>query len=432
MTLALNNGRAFVDGMLREVSILIEKGRISKISAEPFRALAAEKEIDCKGKIILPGAIDSHVHFRCPGLEYKEDWISGSLAALHGGVTTVMDMPNTRPPTLTATAFGEKLSIAVKNSAVNFDVYMGCDGLNFHEIENAERLRAVKVFFGASTGNMLFNSAEGLKKLFEISREKGFVVVCHAEDENEIRKNKEKYLKGKNGENEIIKPEIHMKIRNGAAEEKAVSALAEIQSQIGNRLHFAHISSEKGLDAIAEAKKSRFGKMITCETAPHYIFLDSAYYKKLGNLIKCNPAIKTPKDRKAIMEALKKGVIDTIASDHAPHTLEEKKMPYSECPSGIPGVETMFPLLIDSALRKKIPLEKVVELVCEKPAWIFRWESKGYIKEGFDADLIIIDPKKTFKIENRKLFTKAGFSPFNNWKLKGSIEKTIIGGTVYG
>lgn len=422
MNLALNNGKAFIGGKLLDASILIEKGKIVQVSGH---AIKAEREIDCTGKIVLPGAIDAHVHFRVPGFEYKEDWVSGSLAALHGGVTTVMDMPNTKPPTLTFSGLEEKRKIIAQNAAVNFDLYMGYNGTNLEEIKKAVGIRAVKVYFGSSTGSEAFSDLAGVKKLFELAKQSNFVVAVHAEDENIIGDNAEKYRGSK-------EPAVHSKIRNDVAEAKAVKALLEVQEKVGNRLHISHLSSGKGLQLVKRAKKGRFGKSISCEVTPHHLFLDSGDYKKLGNLIKCNPSIKALADRKALWKGLKSGLIDVVASDHAPHALEEKKRSYWECPSGIPGVETMLPLLLDAVLNKKIELRNVVSACCENPAILFGWGEKGFIREGFDADLVIVDPKRNLVIENEKLFTKAGYSPFNKRKLKGFVEKTIVGGTMFG
>ncbi len=420
--LCLHSGKAYISGKLVAANILIDGGVIKKISSSK---LPAEKEIDCSGKIILPGAIDVHVHLRCPGLEYKEDIVSGSLAALHGGVTTVMDMPNTKPPTVTVKDFAAKKALAQKGCAVNFDAYMGATGLNLHEIENVQGLRGVKVYFGQSTGNMLLNGEKALEELFILAQRKGFVVAVHAEDEEEIRKNERKYA----GENS---PEVHAKIRSDVAEEKAIKKIIELQSRIGNKIHIAHLSSKKGLNAVLKAKRGKHGNLVSCEVTPNHLFLDALAYKKFGNLVKCNPSIKYSADRKALWGAFKKGSIEICATDHAPHTLEEKRQGYWEAPSGIPGLETMLPLLLNEVAKGKIGLKRVVEAVAEKPSLIFGWGGKGFIKEGYDADLVVVDMKKKWRVEEGKLFTKAMYSPFAGQKLKGFVEKTIVGGEVFG
>lgn len=419
---ALNNGKVFISGKLKKTNILIQGNKISRISE---KKIGAENEIDCAGKVILPGAIDVHVHFRSPGFEYKEDWKSGSEAALSGGVTTVMDMPNTKPQTVTLNDFLEKKKLASENSLVNFDIYMAATGDNLSEIAKVKKLRGVKVYFGSSTGNMLFNDEKKLKELFVLAKKKGFVVVCHAEDEEEIMKNTEKF----NGKTE---PAIHSEIRTAEAERIAIKKLAELQSRIGNKLHIAHVSSRKGLEEIRKAKKGRYGKHITCEVTPHHLFLDSLDYKKLGNLMKCNPSIKSASDREELWKGLKSGLIDIVATDHAPHSLEEKKKAYWDSPSGIPGVETSFPLLLNEANQKNISMGRVMEAMSEKPAEIFSWKRKGKIKKGFDADLVIVDMEKERKIRDSEMITKAKYSVFNGKTIKGFIEKTIIGGNIYG
>ncbi len=422
MELALNNGEAYINGKLVKTNILIENGKISKIGATKFKAI---REIDCTGKIIFPAAIDVHVHFRTPGQEQKEDWISGSLAALSGGVATVMDMPSTKPATTTVELLEEKRKIIAEQAEIDFDLYMAATNDNIMEIENAKGLRGVKVYYGSTTGNIIFNEHEKMRELFKVAKRKNIVIVVHAEDEEEMARNREKYKGSKD-------PAVHAKIRSEEAEAKAIAAVLELQKEIGNKLHIAHVSSSKGLELIVKAKKRKNGKLVTCETAPHYLFLDASNYKKLGNLMKCNPSIKEVRHRKALFNGVKNGAIEIVATDHAPHLLSEKRLGYWEAQSGIPGVETMLPLLLDAVNSKKISLKRMVEAVSEKPAEIFGWKKKGFIKKGFDADLVIVDMKKKTKIRNEKLFTKAGYSPWNGKTLKGAIETTITRGQPYG
>lgn len=426
--IALNNGKAYISGKLLRKNILIDGGKISKISEQK---LDAEKEIDCSGKIILPGAIDVHVHFRTPGFEYKEDWISGSLAALHGGITTVMDMPNTNPPTDSLQRLAEKRKLVLEDALVDFDLYMAATEGNLGEIEKAQNLRAVKLYFGSTTGNILLNKPEKIRELFKLAKEKNFIVVAHAEDEGIIKKNESQFRQDSHLK-ESKWPELHSLVRSEEAEAKAIADLLKIQEEIGNKLHIAHISSRKGVKLIEKAKLGKFGKNITCEVTPNHLLLCSNDYKNFGNLIKCNPSIKGPEHQKALFSALQRGTIDIVATDHAPHAPEEKARPYWNCPSGIPGVETMVPVLLDQVNKKRLALEKVVEVVCENPAKIFNWKNKGYIKEGYDADLIIVDMKTEYGMEDSRLFTKAKYSPFSKVKLKGFVEQTISRGEVYG
>ena len=422
MNLALINGKAFIKGKLVKANILIQGKKIEKISASKIKA---DKEIDCKGKIILPGAIDVHVHFRSPGFEYKEDFFTGSLAALHGGITTIMDMPNTKPVTSTVKALEAKRKLVKKHCLTNFGIYMAALNNNLSEISKAKNLRAVKLYYGSTTGNILMNKKTAIEKLFKTAKKKGFVVAVHAEDEEIMKENGKKFRKSKD-------PAIHEKIRNEEAEAKAIKEVLSIQQKAGNKIHIAHISSEKGLNLVKKAKKRRNGNKVTCEVTPHHLFLDSSDYKKLGNLIKCNPSIKGAKHRKALFNGLKNKAIDLVATDHAPHSFKEKKQSYGKSPSGIPGEETMLPLLLDAVNKKQISLKRIVEAVSEKPAQVFGWKNKGFIKTGFDADLVIINPTGKYKVENNKLFTKAAYSPWNGKTLKGRVENTIIGGQVFG
>ncbi len=420
MKLALNNGKVFIKGKLEKTNILIENNSIIDISKNAFKA---EHEMDCKNKLILPGAIDCHVHFRTPGAEYKEDFFSGSLAAIHGGVTTVMDMPNTLPRTATKLAFDKKKELA-KESFVNIDFFMAVSPTNHKEIEKTKP-RALKLYFGSTTGSTAMNEPKEVEKIFKLAKKLKIPVTIHAEDEEIIEENSEKYRMEKN-------PNTHVKVRSEIAETKAIEEVLEIQKKIGNKIHIAHVSTKKSLELIAKAKKRKNGKEITCETTPNYLFLDSSDYKNLKNLMKCNPSIKGPKDKEALMKGLINRTIDIVATDHAPHSFEEKKKEYWDAPSGIPGVETMVPLLLDAVNRKEITLKTFVEAVSEKPAEIYSWTKKGKIEKGFDADLIIVDMEKEYRILNEKLFTKARYSPFNKKKLKGFIEQTIIGGQIYG
>ncbi|MCR4336160.1 MAG: dihydroorotase family protein [archaeon] len=422
MNLALTNGKVFIKGKLVKTNVLIQGSKIKKITSSKIKAI---HEIDCKGKIILPGAIDAHVHFRTPGFEYKEDFFTGSLSALHGGITTIMDMPNTNPVTSTIKTRDVKIKLAEKNCLTNFYIYMAALNSNLEEISKAKNLRAVKLYYGSTTGNILMNKKSEIEKLFKLAKKKGFVVSVHAEDEEIMKQNSEKFRGNSN-------PEIHAKIRNEESEAKAISEILSIQQIIGNKIHIAHISSEKGLALVKKAKKRMNGNKVTCEVTPHHLFLDSSDYKKLGNLMKCNPSIKEAKHRKALLNGLKNGAIDIVATDHAPHSREEKTQDYWKSPSGIPGEETMLPLLLDAVNKKQISLKKIVEAVAENPAGIFGWKNKGFIKTGFDADLVIINMNGKTKIEDKKLFTKAGYSPWNKKTLKAMVENTIIGGQVFG
>ncbi|MCR4369417.1 MAG: dihydroorotase, partial [archaeon] len=336
MSLCIFGAEVYEKNRLVKKNILIKSGKIIAITKSRIKA---NEYLDARGKIILPAAIDVHVHFREPGFTEKEDWFSGSLAAIHGGIATVMEMPNTNPPTDSISRFAEKKVLAKKKSLVDFDLYMAATETNLGEIEKAKGLRAVKLYYGSTTGNILFNKREKILELFALAKKKGIIVVVHAEDEQTIRANAKKFAGN-------ASPNVHAKIRSEEAEAIAISELLELQKKAGNKLHIAHISSAKGLALVKGTKKGENKNLVTCEVTPNHLFLDSTSYKRLGNLMKCNPSIKEKKNRSALWRAFKGGEIDICATDHAPHTQKEKQLPYEKCPSGIPGVETMYPLLL--------------------------------------------------------------------------------------
>lgn len=421
MDLALNNGKIFFRGKFVQANIGIEGKKIAEIAKGKIKA---EQEIDCFNKIVLPGLIDCHVHFRMPGAEHKEDWNFGSMAAVHGGVTTVLDMPNNLPPITTAKLLEEKRKRIAGKTYCNFGLFFGATSTNSGEISNAKNIAGIKIYMGSSTGTLLVSKKEEQKKVFEIGKKLGKTVVVHAENEELIKENISIFEK----ENS---PEIHSKIRSNKVAQTACRQALELQKLAKNKLHIAHASTKEEMQLISMAKKS--GKnLISCETTPSHLFLDRGQLaeKRLQNFAKVNPPLREKSDIMALWNGLKNGTIDCIATDHAPHLPEEKKKNYWEAPSGIPGIETMLPLLLNSANAKKISLEKIVELCCENPAKIFKIAERGKIEKNFFADLAVIDLNKSQKIENSELFTKCKWSPFNGWKLKGVVDTTIVNGKI--
>ena len=417
MDIALNNALILENRKVVERSIGISNGKIRKISTHRIKAA---REIDCFGKLLLSGLIDVHVHFREPGFIHKEGWNSGSRAAVAGGITSVFDMPNTRPQTTTLKALSQKIKLAKKKSYCNFGIHFGATGENIAEIKKAKGIRSIKIYFGSSTGNMLLNDEEKLLEIMEIAKKKDFVVCVHAEDDAIISGNSIKYSKGNSG--------VHDKIRSAEAEAAAIVKLLGMRKKSKCRMHFCHISGRKGLLLIAKAKKK--SRAITAEATPHHLFLNNKDVGRLGNFGKVNPSIKSEKDRKALWKGIFNGAIDVIATDHAPHTIAEKKRPYRDAPSGLPGIETMLPLLLDAMHKGKVSINEIQTLCSENPAKIFGLEGKGAIKKGFDADLVVVDVMAEKKVENKKLFTKCRWSPWDGQRLKGVVEKTIVGGKV--
>jgi len=417
--LALTNCRAFIKDSLIETNIFISNEKIALISKKDFNA--AEK-INCKNLIVLPGLIDAHVHLREPGFTEKEDFVSGSKAALAAGITSVIDMPNNKEPIISFKLLKEKFSLAEKKMLVNFALNFGAANNNLKEAEKAlkeEGVPGIKIFLGQSTGAMIVE--ENLKDFFDLSAKTNKTLFLHAEDEKTIKENEEKARK-----QQLSNPIIHSLIRTVEAEEIAVRKALELQAETNAKIHFCHISSKNALNLILKAKTEK----ITFETAPHYLFLTEKALDKQGNFCKVNPSIKSKQHQLALWKALKENKIDLIASDHAPHLIEEKNKDYWNAPSGMPGLETISLLLLNAVNKKLLTLNQFVSLLSFNPAKIFNFKNKGLIAENFDADLTLIDLKKEIKIKNELLFTKCKWSAFNGLKLKGAIIKTIVNGTL--
>ncbi len=419
MNLALINGMVFLNGKFVKKNIVIANGKIKNLTSSKPKG----KSIDCSGKLILPGLIDVHVHFRTPGQEFKEDWLTGSQAALAGGVTTVLDMPNNSPSITSMQALNEKRNLVKKNALVNYGFYLGASNENIEEILKAKNVCGIKIFIGSSTGNLLVEKQEEIKKVLEAAKKKNFLACIHAEDEELIQR-LSKAFSGPTFNN----VKYHSMIRADECELKAVKKVIELIKQVKTRIHFCHVSTEEALKEIEKAKKEKLN--ISCEVCPHHLFLNSFDAEKLGNFGKMNPPLRGLADQKALISGIEKNLVDVIATDHAPHTIEEKNKPYFEAPSGVPGLETMFSLLYNFFENKPESLKKVIEMSSKNPAKIFNIAKKGEIKKGFDADLFVFNPEKEWIVKNEELFTKCKWSPFNGRKLKGKVEKTIVNGNL--
>ncbi|MEK6917259.1 MAG: dihydroorotase family protein, partial [Nanoarchaeota archaeon] len=409
MTLLIKNGKVFLKNVFVKTNILIEDSNIKEIG--PINN--ADEIIDASGKYVVPGLIDMHVHFRDFGQEYKEDWVSASKAAASSGITTVFDMPNNKIPITTKRLLDEKAKIVSAKSLINFRLYISMNKFNVDEI-NENKLKFVKLYYGETTGNNKVDDAEDIFK--RVSKE--IAIVVHAEDNNVMDENKRKYS--------INDKKYHSLVRDNKAEYKAVMDLIGLAEKYGNRLHITHISCKESAELIKKAKKR--GVKVTGDTCPHYLFLDDSLYDKIGNKAKVNPALKSKNDKEALWKFLNDGTIDCICSDHAPHTLEEKNRSYNECPSGFPGAETTIPLMLTAVNEDKIKFENFLEKMTTAPAKIFNLINKGELKQGFDADITIIDLEKENIIEGNKLFTKAKWSPFSGMKTKGKAVLTIVNG----
>jgi len=369
-------------------NILIKNNKIAKITS---KVIFANSTIDAKNNFVLPGLIDCHVHFREPGLTNKEDFLTGSMAAAKGGVTTFLDMPNTSPPTTTIEALEEKRELAAK-SIVNYGFNFGATNDNLAGIKNAKNIAAVKLYMDYTTGDLKVSDFEVIREVLKTSR----MTIIHAEDES-------------------VKNAVDILIKN----------------KIRNKIHFAHISSQKELryaKSNNDLRNSSRVSQVTVEVTPHHLFMSDKDIQTLGAFAEMKPGLKTEQDQKALWHGIKNGIVDVIASDHAPHLIEEKEL--ANYPFGVPGVETMLPLLLDAFNNNKIGIPTVIKLCCENPARIFRIKNKGFLKEGYDADLVIVDLDKREAVRSEDLLTKCKWSPFEGKILKGWATTTIVNGNV--
>ena len=419
--LALLNGKVFTNGKISEVNVYVLDGKISNVSRST--SYHAEQEIDCSGLLVLPGVIDSHVHFRDPGMTQKEDWSTGSKSAAAGGVCTVIDMPNTIPATTTAKLLEEKKEIAKKKSIVDFRLNFGATAGNLAEFAKAKGIAGLKIFMGASTGDLLLDKDDDILNAFKATVKKGVPAVVHAEDEEIIKKCTAKVKAA--GRNDAL---AHCEARPVEAAVRAVERVLSMAAVARNNLHILHVSSEAELSLVSEAKKK--GINVTCEATPHHLFLSSKDMNRLGNFAKMNPPLRSDRDRFALLRALESGLVDTVGSDHAPHLPDEKLKNVWNAPSGVPGVQTLLPLLLNEYSKGNLSLRRVVEATAASPAKIFNLLNKGEITIGYDADFSVVDPGKEWAINDDFILSKCGWTPFHGMKVTGSVEKTIVKGKV--
>ncbi len=414
----VNEGRQFIG------SILIKDHLIDTI-VEGNANLTASRTIDATNLFLIPGVIDDHVHFREPGLTYKGDIRSESRAAAAGGVTSFMEMPNTTPPTITQETLTEKFEIAKKNSLVNYSFYIGATNNNLDELlkTDPENVCGIKLFIGSSTGNMLVDNPESLGKIFANAH---IPLAVHCEDEKIIQFNTQKYL---NKFGEQIPVSCHPVIRSKEACFKASSFAVKLANEYGTRLHILHLSTGKELE-LFDAGGNLNTKQITNEVCIHHLWFNDNDYEKLGTKVKWNPAVKTREDQEALLKGILNDKIDIISTDHAPHSLEEKDHPYLSAPSGGPMVQHSLVAMLEFHKQGKITLEKIVEKMCHAPADIFHIENRGYLREGFWADCVLLDLNHPWHINKSNLLYKCGWSPFDGFEFGSKIHTTIVNGTI--
>lgn len=419
MKTLFTNANVALPGGLRATSVLIDNHQISAIGppdqedphGQTLRQLA-DQEIDAQGLLLMPGVIDDQVHFREPGLTHKEDLAHASRACAKGGVTSFLEMPNTIPNTITGTALEAKLAIAQHSSLVNYGFYIGATTDNLKELQQVSRTPGIKIFIGSSTGNLLVDSQSALERIFG---ETDLPICAHCEDESTVRENMVKFA----GSDVAL----HSQVRNHEAALIATKRAIDLALRHNHPFHVLHVSTADEIPVIRDA-----GPLITAEVCPHHLFFNIDDYQTLGSLVKMNPSIKTRQDNERLWQALLDGDIDIIATDHAPHTLEEKRQPYPDCPSGLPAVENSLALMLNQVHLGNCSLEQVVEWMCHGPARIWHLKNKGRIEVGYDADLVLVDLNKTLTVANENQQTKCGWTPWHGTALTGWPVQTWVRG----
>lgn len=410
--LRIDNGKIYTSGGLREGYVCIENGKIAE-----FRKEKADEVIDAKGMLVLPGVIDLHVHFRDPGFTHKEDFFTGSRAAAHGGVTTVVDMPNTKPAPVSENLLVEKIRSLEGKGCVDFVISGGVSDAGEIGKMGKHTLTFGELFMTYSFGQ---EKLEGFEEALGGIRKTGRVAIVHCEDE-EINKKAAERVKDKN------EPASHCIARPPESEISAVKKVLALAKKTGVKLHICHLSTKEGVELVHRAKKE--GMNVTCEASPHHLFLTEKDMQRLGAYAKMNPPLRTQSDRMALWNGLISGTVDMVATDHAPHTREEKEKDFWEAPSGVPGVETSLPLLLTQLAQKRIDLNALVRITSTAPAQrLGIYPRKGIINRSSDADIVILDPKHEWKLKNEYLLTKCGWSPFEGMEMKGLPVHTIIRG----
>ena len=424
MRILIKNAQIVNEGKIFKSDVLIENDLIAKIS-ETIPEENLDKIIDAEGKFLIPGVIDDQVHFREPGLTHKGDIESESKAAIAGGTTSFIEQPNTVPNAVTQELLEEKYKIAAEKSYANYSFSMGGTNDNLEEVlkTNPRNVAAIKLFLGSSTGNMLVDNPEILEEIFS----KVKMPICvHCEDETTIRKNTEIY-KEKYGEDIPVK--FHHLIRSEEACYLSSSKAVELAKKTGARLHIYHLSTAKETELFRNDIPLK-EKKITAEVCVHHLHFTNSDYETKGSLIKWNPAVKTETDKNGLWEALLDDRIDVIATDHAPHTLEEKSNKYLKCPSGAPLVQHSLNVMLEYYKNGKISLEKIVEKMCHNPAILFEIEKRGFIKEGYKADLVLVDLNKEYTVSKENILYKCGWSPLENEIFHSEITHTFINGNL--
>lgn len=420
-TILIRNARIVNRGVISAGDVFIRGGRIEKIGSA--LNMHANIELDANGNFLIPGIIDDQVHFREPGLTHKANIASESRAAVAGGTTAFMEMPNVNPPSVTRELLEEKYQIGARTSLANYSFYMGATNDNFEEVARTDphRVCGIKVFMGSSTGNMLVDAPQALERIFA---EAPILVATHCEDEATVRANTERYKK-KYGDQ--MTAAFHPRIRNVEACLLSSSFAVNLARRHNTRLHILHISTKDELD-LFDNTVPLAQKRITSEVCVHHLRFHSGDYARYGNQIKCNPAIKSRAHRDALLPALLDDRLDVIATDHAPHTWEEKSQPYLQAPAGVPLVQHSLNMMLELYHAGKISLEKIVEKMCHAPAIAFQVQQRGFLDEGYWADMAIVDANHRWTVTPENLYYHCGWSPFVGKQFRGKVLSTIVSG----
>jgi dihydroorotase len=397
------------------VDVLIENDKI--LGIDPPQGSRVDETVNADGLFLLPGVVDDQVHFRDPGLTHKEDLRTATRACAKGGVTSFLEMPNTKPTTTTCERLAEKLALASEKCLVNYGFYIGATPTNLDELKRAKRTPGIKIFIGSSTGDLLVDDQSALERIFA---ETTLPICAHCEDEATVKANSQRLSGGTNYSD-------HSQIRDEAAAVIATRRAIDLALRHQHRFHVLHVSTGAETELLRDPQG-----LITAEVCPHHLFFNIDDYERLGSLVQMNPSIKTSADNEALWQALKQGRIQVIATDHAPHTLEEKQQPYPKSPSGLPAVENSLALMLDSVNAGVCSLESVVNWMCDAPARVWDLVNKGRIAEGYDADLVLVDLGKKLTVRNETQQSKCGWSPWDGVTLQGwPIRTFVMGKTVF-
>ena len=423
MLTLIKNAKLVNEGQVYQADVLIENQLIKEISSEI--TIKADYIIDAKGLHLLPGVIDDQVHFREPGLTHKANIYTESKAAVAGGITSFMEMPNTNPQALTQELLEDKYVIASQTSMANYSFFMGASNDNLEEVlkTDPKKVGAIKIFMGSSTGSMLVDNRTVLEEIFAKSP---MLIAVHCEDEQTIQENT---IQAKKEFGEEVPISEHPNIRSAEACYKSSSMAVELAKKYNTRLHVFHLSTEKEI-SLFDNTLPLAQKLITAEVCIHHLWFDESKYAEKGTLIKWNPAVKKTSDKDALFQALLDDKLDVIATDHAPHTLEEKSNTYFNAPSGGPLVQHALPAMLAFVKQKKISIEKVVEKMCHNPAVCFKVENRGFIREGYFADLVLVNLDKPWKVNKDNILYKCGWSPFEGETFNAQITHTFVNGHI--